>query len=401
MATERPSGRAAGRQRLRASPAFVQALAMDGRPYVAKETEPYIQFWLSERERVLLSLFSRRGGLDIAQAETDYLRHTRQTPTPAERARIARAIADMREGGVLIDADADVSRYDRRIVEHYLLHRPFPRDIVRHLVEHGGVGASTRVLDLAGGPGDLAVALAGHSPRVALMELSRGFLAAARKRAAQAGVPLETIHESANRLVFRDDRFDVVTISQALHWLDDILVCRGVERVLSHGGHFFVIHSAFEVPEAHPLAYLFGHDSVLGAKRPRPFPEEAAALATRLERIFGALGTRDVDRVDPTQAPEGSASIVSAGIRLFRQTRSFGPGFARAFLTPQHIALTGMSSEAFWHDLELRCAGATRRSLQGTHDWAVVAFRHGGKRAASIHPPARPTRIACEAPAEP
>ena len=31
-------------ERLRASPSFVLAFTMDGRPYIAKETEPYIQF---------------------------------------------------------------------------------------------------------------------------------------------------------------------------------------------------------------------------------------------------------------------------------------------------------------------------------------------------------------------
>ena len=42
-------------------PSFVQAQTLDGRPYVAKDTEPYTQFWLSERERLLLALFARRG----------------------------------------------------------------------------------------------------------------------------------------------------------------------------------------------------------------------------------------------------------------------------------------------------------------------------------------------------
>lgn len=400
MPKVRPIHRAPGQGRLRASPAFVQALSMDGRPYVAKETEPYIQFWLSERERVLLSLFSRHGGRSESDALADYLRLTRQESTPAQRARVARAIADMRAGGVLIDAEADISRYDRGIIAHYLRHRPFPRAIVRHLVEEARIGATKRVLDLAGGPGDLAVALAQAPARVSLMDLSRGFLAAARIRARQAGVALDTIHESANRLVFRDDRFDVVTLSQALHWLDDVLVCRGVARALARDGHFFVIHSAFEVPDTHPLAYLFGHASVLGAKRPRPFGEEAAALAMRITRIFAALDARGVDRVDPTQAAADAPPIVPAGIRLFRQRRSFGPGFARAFLTPQHIALTGMAPGPFWTDLAARCDAATRRTLEGTHDWAVLAFRRGGP-GASVRRPVRPARIACEAPVEP
>ena len=51
MTKQKPTPAAFARptERLRASPSFVQALTLDGRPYVAKETEPYIQYWLSER----------------------------------------------------------------------------------------------------------------------------------------------------------------------------------------------------------------------------------------------------------------------------------------------------------------------------------------------------------------
>ena len=53
---------------LQASPTFIQARTFDGRAYVAKDAEPYTQFWLSERERVLLSLFAARGGVTEARA---------------------------------------------------------------------------------------------------------------------------------------------------------------------------------------------------------------------------------------------------------------------------------------------------------------------------------------------
>jgi hypothetical protein len=58
-----------------------------------------------------------------------------------------------------------------------------------------------------------------------------------------------------------------------------------------------------------------------------------------------------------------------------------GVGFARAFLTPQHIAVTGQTPPAFWQDLERRCANATAEQTIGTYDWAVIHFRRGGPRA--------------------
>ena len=65
-AAARGKSRQGGDERLRASPNFVLALTMDGRPYVAQETEPYVQYWLNERYRVLLSLFSGRRGATVS-----------------------------------------------------------------------------------------------------------------------------------------------------------------------------------------------------------------------------------------------------------------------------------------------------------------------------------------------
>ena len=100
-------------ERLRASPNFVLAFTLDGRPYVAKETEPYIQYWLTERYRILLSMFSRRRGATTGEAVEDYLRFTRPVRGSAERKRLIKAVEDMRAAGVLVanlDGFADLHR---------------------------------------------------------------------------------------------------------------------------------------------------------------------------------------------------------------------------------------------------------------------------------------------------
>jgi len=376
--------------RLRAAPGFVQALTMDGRPYVLQEVEPYAQFWLDERERLLLALFARRGGAREGEVAERYLRLP-AAPAPAlrsaralqaERGRIHRAVAGMLQAGVLMRDGDDTSRYNQRIVRDYVAHRPFPAAIARLVVDEGGVLADTPVLDLAGGPGDLALALARRSQQVTLMELSRGFLAAARQRARAQGLHLQTLHDSCNRLPQLDGRFGVITISQALHWLDDVAVCRGVCRLLEAGGSFFVIHTAIDLPDAHPLAYLLGHDSILGAKARTPFATEVLALQRRLALLFDALDAPDVDRVDPFRAQgAGRARIGLAGTHLFEQHRPFDAGYARGFLTPRHIAVTGQDEASFWADLQARCqtVGDQAQHLLGTHHWAVLHFQRGAR----------------------
>lgn len=370
-------------ERLRASPSFALTFTLDGRPYIAKDTEPYIQYWLNERYRVLLSMFSSRGGATVDAAIENYLRLTRSKRNTEERKRLTRAIDDMRSAGVLVGTRDDTSRYTSAIVDAYIAHRPFPAELSELIIRNAPVHSETEVLDLAGGPGDLALALARASNRVSMMDLSRGFVRAAARRAKQVGLHLNTLHDSCNRLVFRDDEFDVVTISQALHWMDDVMVCRGLCRCLKPSGSFFVIHGGFEVEDHHPLAYLFGNQSILGHRVQQSFGVQAQALLKRLTLLFDALDAPDVHRVDTAHQWRDAnhatpARIVPKDARVFKQIRPMDPGFARAFLTPQHIESTGQSPQAFWKDLESRCANVRPRQLLGTYHWALLHFRRDG-----------------------
>ena len=372
-------------RRLRASPTFALTFSLDGRPYVVQEIEPYAQYWLSESERVLLSLFSGPRGRTIRGAVDDFLRLKPAADRDAASRRLMKLVSGMTEAGVLVPPEADTSRYDAAMADAYLTHRPFPDAVADDIIAAAPIGRRTRVLDLASGPGSLALSLARASDQVSMMELSRGFVAAAGETAARRGVALTTIHESCNRLTHHDQTYDVMTISQALHWLDDVAVCRGVSRLLNAGGSFFVVHAALNVADDHPLAYLIGDRSVLGARIGLPFADEVRALDRRLTLLFEALDSPDVQRIDPAATAPGQAGglapVRAAGVRLYRQPRPYGPGFARAFLSPVHVAATGLDPETFWADLDARCAGVPAERLMGVQDWAVLAYRRGGQGA--------------------
>ncbi len=368
---------------------------MDGRPFIAKDTEPYVQYWLSERDRILHALFSARRGATPSAAIDAYFRLTRVRKTPGELGRLQRAIGTMRKAGVLIAAREDVSRYTARIVRDYVAHRPFPQALADHLVAHAPISPASRVLDLAGGPGDLALALARVTPHVALMELSRAFVTTARRRARALQLPLELIHDSCNRLVHRDDSFDVITCSQALHWLDDVAIVKGVCRVLADGGSFFVIQSSIEVDDTHPMAPVLGRHSLLGHKTTQTFAEDVEPLVKRLSLLFDALDAPDVHRVDPAQrwgTDSATSRIVPAGVSMFRQPRPFDLGYVRGFVTDDHIRPTGQTPDEFWAALEARADSADEAAFMGVHHWAVLQFRRGGPVAAPSPVAALPVR---------
>ena len=226
----------------------------------------------------------------VQQAIEGYARLSGQPVSPAELKRLHTTIAGMREAGVLEAEGEDTSRYSARMAADYLRFRPFPATLTADIVAWSGIATDSAVLDLAGGPGDLAVQLAHSSRQVNLMELSKGFLSAARALAKRQGVPLATIHDSCNRLVQRDDRFDLITVAQALHWLDDVQVCRGVCRALKPGGSFMVVVGSMSVPDKHPLAHVLGDQSILGHKQTLPLCRPGAGPATPAEPAVRGAG---------------------------------------------------------------------------------------------------------------
>ena len=79
--------------------------------------------------------------------------------TPSRRRSLEKAIAGMKQAHVLLVLTTTSPRYDRKMAKDYL-YRPFPEEITTHIVRSAPIARDSRVLDLAGGPGDLAVQLA-------------------------------------------------------------------------------------------------------------------------------------------------------------------------------------------------------------------------------------------------
>jgi demethylmenaquinone methyltransferase/2-methoxy-6-polyprenyl-1,4-benzoquinol methylase len=89
----------------------------------------------------------------------------------------------------------------------------------RYAVGVAAPRAGARVLDLAGGTGDLArlfADAAGASGRVVLTDINGAMLAEGRDKLLDRGRPLEVVQCDAEKLPFRDRAFDVVSIGFGL-----------------------------------------------------------------------------------------------------------------------------------------------------------------------------------------
>ncbi len=117
----------------------------------------------------------------------------------------------------------------------------------RFTIELSGVRPRHRVLDIAGGTGDLALKfskLVGPEGRVILADINASMLAIGRDRLIDAGRldNLDFVLADAQYLPFADDSFDCVTIAFGLRNVTDKdLALRSMFRVLKPGGRLLVL----------------------------------------------------------------------------------------------------------------------------------------------------------------
>jgi len=103
--------------------------------------------------------------------------------------------------------------------------------------------ANERILDLAGGTGDIAFRMARHGARVTVTDINPAMLDVGRERAAKKGIEdLEWGVENAEALSFGDASFDAVTIAFGIRNVTHIdKALREAHRVLKRGGRFFCL----------------------------------------------------------------------------------------------------------------------------------------------------------------
>lgn len=130
----------------------------------------------------------------------------------------------------------------------------------RYTVEMSGVRRGQRVLDLAGGTGDLAMKfsrIVGAEGQVVLADINASMLEVGRQRLIDAGVVgnVEYAQVNAECLPFPDNHFDLITIAFGLRNVTDKdKALASMHRVLKPGGRLLVLEfSKPTVPGLSPV----------------------------------------------------------------------------------------------------------------------------------------------------
>ncbi|HLV49111.1 MAG TPA: bifunctional demethylmenaquinone methyltransferase/2-methoxy-6-polyprenyl-1,4-benzoquinol methylase UbiE [Aliidiomarina sp.] len=124
----------------------------------------------------------------------------------------------------------------------------------RQTIDSSGVRPGHRVLDLAGGTGDLTAKfsrLVGTTGEVVLADINAAMLNVGRTKLQDMGVVgnVSYVQANAEKLPFPDDYFDCITIAFGLRNVTDKdAALRSMLRVLKPGGRLLVLE--FSKPEA-------------------------------------------------------------------------------------------------------------------------------------------------------
>jgi demethylmenaquinone methyltransferase/2-methoxy-6-polyprenyl-1,4-benzoquinol methylase len=134
----------------------------------------------------------------------------------------------------------------------------------RYTIELSGVKRGQRVLDLAGGTGDLAARfarMAGADGQVVLSDINASMLDRGRSRLVDEGLVgnIEFVQANAEQLPFPDNHFDCITIGFGLRNVTDKdAALRSMFRTLKPGGRALVLEfSKPTVPGLGPLYDLY------------------------------------------------------------------------------------------------------------------------------------------------
>ena len=179
------------------------------------------------------------------------------------------------------------------------LHRTWKNEFVRMVKPRAG----ERILDMAGGTGDIAFRMAAAGASVTIADINPAMLEVGRERAAKRGIEgLGWAEENAETLSFADAQFDAYTIAFGIRNVTDIpAALRSAYRVLKFGGRIFCLEfSTTEWPGFRDIYDAYSHRIV----------PQIGKIVAKDEEAYRYL-VESIRRFPPM--PEFAAMIAAAG----------------------------------------------------------------------------------------
>ena len=129
------------------------------------------------------------------------------------------------------------NRFDAAAAAYERARPGYPAALVDWLVATAGLSPADPVLDLGAGTGELTLRLAEAGLDVSAVEPSERMRGVLSKRLPS----IEILPDRAEQLGAEDGRFALVTVANALHWLDPAAAFPEMARVLAPGGSLGIV----------------------------------------------------------------------------------------------------------------------------------------------------------------
>jgi ubiquinone/menaquinone biosynthesis C-methylase UbiE len=310
----------------------------------------------SDDVRRLLACFPVRNSVSVKEALELFRNGWPCGAGPFDKERCLDVIRELVRLRVLLpESEDNSSLYDARMAEFYVLHRAVPEAVCEKIIREAPIRRDSTILDVATGTGTLALQLAKTSDYVNAIDISQPFLNKARSLASLEHVNVTFQLADANKLVFSPERYDVVTISQAFHWLDRLSAIRGISHVLRDNGIAFFIETSAVLPSSHPLKLLFQYGHADCDDIQSFFDVQASSYSRWFELLQGRSTTLHL--TDRWIIPE---------------ERQFDIGFARAFFFESQVKSVVGSNGDPWSRLDdvFKSSGGT--TFNGRMYWHII-----------------------------
>jgi demethylmenaquinone methyltransferase / 2-methoxy-6-polyprenyl-1,4-benzoquinol methylase len=207
------------------------------------------------------------------------------------------------------------------------LHRLWKADMIAWLNPPRSGGGAYRLLDVAGGTGDVAMRVArstreAHDANVVVCDISPEMLAVGRRRIEQAGLShrITCVEGNAETLPFADASFNAYTIAFGIRNVTHIdRALAEAYRVLKPGGRFLCLEfSAVEVPLLDRL-YEFHSNEVIprlgelaaGDRQPYVYLVESIRKFPKQEAFAQLIRAAGFERVTHRNLTGGVAALHS------------------------------------------------------------------------------------------
>ncbi|MBV8358013.1 MAG: class I SAM-dependent methyltransferase [Deltaproteobacteria bacterium] len=126
-------------------------------------------------------------------------------------------------------------------VPYYSRYRePYSRVFFETIAQHLNLTGRERLGDIGCGPAPLAIGFAPYVGSCTGVDPEPAMIAAARELAVESGVTLNLIEARIEQLPETFERFDIVTIGRALHWMEPQMTLRVLERIVAEGGSLLI-----------------------------------------------------------------------------------------------------------------------------------------------------------------